>query len=36
MDINNENDLNDIYKLLYNNYVCDSQFKLNYSKEFLK
>ena len=36
MDINNENDLYDIYKLLYNNYVCDSQFKLNYSKEFLK
>ena len=36
MDINNENDLNDIHKLLYNNYVSDSQFKFNYSKEFLK
>jgi len=36
MDVNNNDDLDDIYNLLYNNYVADDTFKFKYSKEFLK
>ena len=38
LDVDNEEDINDLYKLLFNNYVedTDNTMRFNYSKEFLK